>query len=322
METMNQSREPGQEESNGWKIATAIFGVLFLAAVVFGGVFYSKYNQSTHQANDLGSQLENTRTQLQGELATLNTQYSGQIAINDTLTSDLKTKVAEVEDLKVRIAKAKKELGSSLANNKEIKNRLTQMEELKTALEKDIVSLKEENQTLAKGNADLNSELIQTKDQVNTLNTQVMSLTSANDKLTSRLKIVAPAGFRADNFTVTSETKNNKITAKGKKIDEITVKFDLDNVPEEYQGNREIYLVLTQFNGNPVATVPGKDVNLQFGEQPVKVHAADLEKVNLKDRQSMTMSFEPTDNMTPGTYNLMVYSDNGYLGSTGFLVSK
>jgi hypothetical protein len=149
-----------------------------------------------------------------------------------------------------------------------------------------------------------------------------MSLTSANTKLTNRLKILAPAGFRADNFTVTSADKKDRLTTKGKKIEEITVKFDLNNIPEEYQGNRSIYLVLTQFNGNPVTVVPGKDVNLTFGEEAVNVHAADLENIDLKDRQSMTMSFEPTDNMTPGTYNLMVYSDNGYLGSTGFMVSK
>ena len=322
MENMNKPYPPVQEESNGWKVATAIFGVLFLAAVVFGGVFYSKYNHSVNHATDLSSELESTRTSLQGELATLNTQYTGQIAMNDTLSADLKTKVAEVEDLKVKIAKAKSQLKSSLANNEQIKTRLAQMEELKVALEKDIENLKAENSNLAKGNADLNSELAQTKDQVNTLNTQVMSLTSANDKLTSRLRTIAPAGFRADNFTVTSETKSNKITTKGKKIDEITVSFDLNNIPEEYQGNREIYLVLTEFNGNPVAEVPGKDVNLKVGDNSVKVHAADLEKVTLKERQNVKMSFAPTDDLDPGTYNLMVYSDSGYLGSTGFMVSK
>jgi len=322
MENMNKPYPPVQEESNGWKVATAIFGVLFLAAVVFGGVFYSKYNHSVNHATDLSTELENTRTSLQGELATLNTQYTGQIAMNDTLSADLKTKVAEVEDLKVKIAKAKSQLKTSQANNEQIKTRLAQMEELKVALEKDIENLKAENSSLAKGNADLNMELAQTKDQVNTLNTQVMSLTSANEKLTSRLKTIAPAGFRADNFTVTSETKSNKITTKGKKIDEITVSFDLNNIPEEYQGNREIYLVLTEFNGNPVAEVPGKDVNLKVGDNSVKVHAADLEKVTLKERQNVKMSFAPTDDLDPGTYNLMVYSDSGYLGSTGFMVSK
>lgn len=322
MENMNQPYEPVHEESNGWKIATAVFGILFLAAVVFGGVFYSKYNKSTHRATDLGTELENTRTKLQGELTTLNTQYNDQIAANDTLSSDLKIKIAEVEDLKIRIDKARKELKGSQANAKEIKARLDNMEQLKIALEKDIMTLKDQNATLVSSNQSLNTELVATKEQVSTLNNQVMSLTAANEKLTGRLKTVAPAGFRADNFTVTAENKRDKLTTKGRSIDEINVSFDLNNVPEEYQGASEIYLVLTEFNGNPVAEVPGKDVSLKIGDQTVKVHAADLEKVNLKNRQSMTMSFAPTDDLDPGTYNLMVYSDNGYLGSTGFLVSK
>ena len=34
------------------------------------------------------------------------------------------------------------------------------------------------------------------------------------------------------------------------------------------------------------------------------------------------MKFAPEDDLRPGTYNVLVYADNGYLGSTGFLVSK
>jgi predicted RNase H-like nuclease (RuvC/YqgF family) len=323
MNDLNPTSGAGYERpANNWKTASAILGVLFLGALVFGIAFYSKYKTTANKATDLGTQLDQTRTTLEGELASLNTAYGTQIALNDTLSADLQEKIAEVEDLKVRIAKARKDLKSSQAKTEEIKGRLAQMEELKIALERDIVSLKEENQVLASSNQQLNTELVATKDEVSTLNNQVMSLTQANEKLTSRLKILAPAGFRADNFTVTSATKRDKITSKGKKIDEITVTFDLNNIPEEFQGNREIYLVLTEFNGNPVAVVPGKDVNLKFGNEPVSVRAADLEKVSLKARQSMTMSFEPTDDMTPGTYNLMVYADNGYLGSTGFMVSK
>ncbi|MBK9981877.1 MAG: hypothetical protein IPP15_05545 [Saprospiraceae bacterium] len=315
----NQNQE---NQGLGWKVASIIMGVLLIASIAFGVMFYNRHNESAHKAMDLSTQLDNTRTQLQGELATLNNAYTGEIATNDTLSAELQKKVTEVADLQDRIAKAKKDLRSSLANNKEIQARLAQMEDLKVALEKDIATLRDENVALASSNHDLNTELTSTKDEVVNLNSKVMSLTSANSKLTNRLKVLAPAGFRADNFTVTSADKRDKLTTKGKKIEEITVKFDLNNIPEEYQGNRSIYLVLTQFNGNPVTVVPGKDVNLTFGEEAVNVHAADLENIDLKDRQSMTMSFEPTDNMTPGTYNLMVYSDNGYLGSTGFMVSK
>ncbi len=320
---MTTSNHPSEETNRpNWKLATGILGALFVLAVVFGTVFYSKYKSSSTRAQDLGTQLDNTRVQLEGELASLNTSYTDQIALNDTLSADLQVKIAEVEDLQARIAVARKELKSSRAHSAEIKSRLAQMEELKVALEQDIVSLREENQSLVAGNLDLNTELASYKDEVNTLSKQVLSLTTANEKLTSRLRTVAPAGFRADNFTVTSATRKDKLTTKGKKIDAITVTFDLNNIPEEYHGNRELYLVLTEFNGNTVQAVPGKEVNLKFGNEPVKVRAADVTQANLKSRQSMTMSFEPTDNLNPGTYNLMVYADNGYLGSTGFMVSK
>ena len=121
---------------------------------------------------------------------------------------------------------------------------------------------------------------------------------------------------------MTSANKRDKLTTNGKRIDEITVTFDLNNIPVEFQGDRDIYLVLSQFNGNPVTSVPGQEVNLKFGNEPIQLHAADIEKTKLRERQSISMSFEPSDNLEPGTYNVLVYADSGYLGSTGFLVSK
>jgi predicted nucleic acid-binding Zn-ribbon protein len=319
---MTQIQNSAENTNNSWKTTSIVLGLLLLGAIIFGVTFYSKYKATDHKATDLGTQLDSTRTELQGQLAELNLNYTDQIALNDTLSVELQEKVAQVNDLQVRIEKARKALKNSEANNAQIKARLAQMEELKVALERDILGLKEENASLTASNQELNTELTTTKDEVNTLNSKVMSLTQANEKLTGRLKTVAPAGFRADNFTVTSATKKDKLTTKGKKIDEITVTFDLNNIPEEYQGNRELYLVLTEFNGNPVASVPGKEVNLKFGSEPVHLRAADIEKTSLKARQSMSMSFEPTDVLIPGTYNVMVYADSGYLGSTGFLVSK
>ena len=322
MTDINNQIENSNDRVVGWKVASIILGVLLIGAIAFGAMYYNRHNQASMKATDLSVQLDNTRTQLEGELTTLNTSYDDQIRINDTLSVELQTKVKEVEDLQGRIAEAKKELKSSYANNKQIKARLDQMEALKTALEADIVTLRDANVSLTASNQQLNAELTTSKEEITNLNTKVMSLTTANDKLTGRLRTLAPAGFRADNFTVVSSDRKDNPTTKGKRIDEITVTFDLNNIPEEYQGSRELYLVLTEFNGNPVAVVPGKEVNLTFGDQAVNVRAADLEKVNLTNRQSVTMSFEPTDDLIPGTYNLMVYADNGYLGSTGFKVSK
>lgn len=322
MTDINNQIENPNDRVVGWKVASIILGVLLIGAIAFGAMYYNRHNDASMRATDLSTQLDNTRTQLEGELATLNSSFDDQIKINDTLSVDLQEKVKEVEDLQGRIAEAKKELKSSQANASQIRKRLEQMEQLKVALEADIVSLRDANVTLTTSNQVLNAELTASKEEIGNLNTKVMSLTTANEKLTGRLRTLAPAGFRADNFTVVSEDRKDNPTTKGKRIDEITVNFDLNNIPEEFQGNREIYLVLTEFNGNPVSVVPGKDVNLTFGTEAVNVRAADIEKVNLSNRQSVTMSFEPTDDLVPGTYNLMVYADNGYLGSTGFRVSK
>src|SRR5688572_27092537 len=111
----------------GWKVASIILGVLLIGAIAFGAMYYNRHNDASMRATDLSTQLDNTRTQLEGELATLNSSFNDQIRLNDTLSVDLQEKVAEVEDLQNRIAEAKKELKSSQANAKQIRARLEQM---------------------------------------------------------------------------------------------------------------------------------------------------------------------------------------------------
>src|SRR5687768_2821293 len=240
MTDINNQIENSNDRVVGWKVASIILGVLLIGAIAFGAMYYNRHNDASTRATDLSVQLDNTRTQLEGELTTLNTSYDDQIKINDTLSVELQTKVKEVEDLQVRIADVKKELSTSTANNKQIRSRLNQMEALKVALEADIVSLRDANVSLTASNQQLNAELTTSKEEIGNLNTKVMSLTTANDKLTGRLRTLAPAGFRADNFTVVSSDRKDNPTTKGKRIDEITVTFDLNNIPEEYQGSREL----------------------------------------------------------------------------------
>ena len=58
-EMQNQS---DYNNGNSWKTASIILGVLFLGAVIFGGMFYSKYKATENKATDLGTQLDSTRT--------------------------------------------------------------------------------------------------------------------------------------------------------------------------------------------------------------------------------------------------------------------
>src|SRR5688572_33152076 len=166
MTDINNQIENANERVVGWKVASIILGVLLIGSIAFGAMYYNRNSEASMKATDLSTQLDNTRTQLEGELATLNTSYDDQIRMNDTLSVEIQSKVKEVEDLQGRIAAAKKELKSSQANAKQIKARLKQMEELKAALEADIVSLRDANVSLTASNQQLNVELTTSKEMI------------------------------------------------------------------------------------------------------------------------------------------------------------
>lgn len=319
---MATSFDVNNKSGNTWKITSAVLGILLVGALVLIAILYARYKDSSGHATDLGTTLDETKARLEGELTSLNDAYRQQISENDTLSADLQQKIDEVEHLKVRIAKARKELTASQANAEAVKARLAQLEELKTALEADILGLRDENENLSASNQALQEDLGSAKAEINSLTHQAIALTQANEKLTSRLRSLAPAGFRADNFTITSANRKDKATTKARQIEEVKVSFDLNNIPQEYQGARQLYLVITEFNGNPVKAIPTRDVRVRNGEQTANLLAADIQAVALRPRQTITMRFEPNDDLAPGLYNVMVYADNGYLGSTGFQVSR
>ena len=93
--------------------------------------------------------------------------------------------------------------------------------------------------------------------------------------------------------------------------------FDLNDVPDELQENEELYLVVTQFDGRPLENIPTKPVKI-LAKEVMTVNAADIEKLKLKERQNIEMSFDADKELEAGTYNLLVYADHGFLGATSF----
>lgn len=305
-------------QSKGSNTTVWILSTLLAIAVITTVYFGIQSSNLSDQSDDLATQLDQTRTDLEGQLGELETSYNDQVAENDTLSAEIQTKVQEVEELQGKIANMRSQLASSKANAKEIKAKLAQLEALKTDLETEITGLTDQNEQLATANFALNEELITTKGEVNKLNAQVAELTSSNEAMNQRLTTLAPAGYRADNFRIAIQKRNDKLTSKARKADEVIVSFNLDNVPADRHGDDEIYLAVTTIAGNPVAQIPTKQVNISTKSAPIKIDAADAKKVSLESNQRLDMSFKMEDDLDAGEYNLVVYSNKGYLGSTGF----
>jgi len=211
----------------------------------------------------------------------------------------------------------RKKLETSQEEKEQITARLSQLAELKSALEQDIVNLQENNDELKAANEKLASDLQLSNDEIASLNQELQEISLANAELTQRLFKVAPAGFVAENFAVTARKKNTKLTAKARQAETINIAFDLNDVPEEYHLEEEIYLVVTKYNGNPLDELSAKEFTVKSAE-PIDVHAVDVAQTTLTERQSLEMSFVADRDLESGMYNVMVYADHGFLGATSF----
>ena len=305
---------------NTVKIVLGALLALAIAAAGYFGFSSNRFQSETVKLQGQLSDLNDTQAKLEGELQELEGEYQGQLTENDNLQVQIEEKVKEVEGLKKRIAQLKSQLANSKSNSQEIKDRLAKLEALKTTLETDIEGLKAQNSELMATNSTLNTDLELSKEEIERLNLEVATLNDKNAALNERLFTLAPAGYRADNFTIVAEKRNNKLTNKAKQVDEFKIKFSLNDVPEDKYGDSELYIAITDIRGETVSVIPAKDVVVRGRSQNLNVQAADVKKVNLKESQSVGMSFKPTDNMKGGEYNLLVYSADGYLGSTGFVL--
>jgi len=297
-----------------------ILGVLLLGSVITAGVFISKNKKLQTEGNNLNlslEQLDAKKAQLEEEVVVLDSSYQLQISENDSLAVALEERVTEIDQLEGRLWSMRKKLETSQEEKDQITARLSQLAELKIALEEDIVTLQENNAELRAENEQLASDLQISSDEIASLNEELQEMSLANSQLTDRLFKVAPAGFVAKNFAVTARKKNEKLTAKARQAETINIAFDLNDVPEEYHQEEELYLVVTKFNGNPLDEISAKEFTVKSAE-PIDVNAVDVAQTTLSERQSVEMSFAADRDLESGMYNVMVYADHGFLGATTF----
>lgn len=302
------------------KITVWILAALLIGTIIVAFSFWAKSNKYENETADLVSDLsemDSTKVVLENTLTDLEGSYQDKIDENEVLSQTLQTRIQEVEELKVRISKVRSQLAKSQEVNEHINARLAQLEELKDSLENDIVTLQGQNEELRAANNEIATELTLSREEINALNQDVQKLDQKNRQLVDRLFQLAPAGFVANNFKVTAVRKNEKITARAGRASEIKVAFDLKNVPQQYQTDEELYLVITNFDGTPVDDVAVKNVKVK-SDTPIDISAVDIEQVKLTDLQSIEMSFAPGKKFESGLYNALVYADHGFLGATSF----
>lgn len=313
-----------RENENRSRIIT---GVLIALALLFGIGSCYFWNQNRQlgtknaalqtEVDDL-NQLKNS---LQTDIDSLQSAYATAVTENEGLKGSLEEAEKKIAERESQLRRLRRSYNTAQASADESASLRAQLEGLinaKSALEADITNLRTENQRLQEENAALASQVEDANQKNTKLSGQVQDLDAKNKAIRDRLDKLAPAGFRASAFRVEVEKRNNKLTSKSRAAKEVNVSFDLINVPEDNQGLHKLYIAATNFQGTPVKTASSNSVTISNATETVTIDALTTKETNLNESQRLKLTFTPDEKLKPGYYNVFVYSDLGYLGSTSF----
>ena len=96
--------------------------------------------------------------------------------------------------------------------------------------------------------------------------------------------------------------------------------FDLEQVPDDYLGEQELYLVIMDERRHQIFKTNKQTVNVSIKGlmQPIKV--GQTKAVILEKKQRVHFDFEVEHKLKEGYYLIYVYVKSGLLGETSFRV--
>ena len=216
---------------------TVILAILLLVAG-WWGLSQQKTNQQLEihnktLTNEI-SDLEELKVELQNEVDSLEIALESLSLENDSLSNSLLENKSRVSRRNKTISNLKKSNKSSTTEINNLKAEILSLLEEKAQLQSTIVGLQMENDSLRTRTGLLEANLGVAKEEN-------AALSNLNRTMQGDIEQLTLANFKASAFQVDLERRNAKVTAKGKRIKQILVSFDLTNVPPEYQGVRPVY---------------------------------------------------------------------------------
>lgn len=296
-------------------IVCAILFLALIGAGIWGNNLKGEKQDLLSQKEKLELTIGDLNTLKEGletEVDSLQMAYMSLAEENETLHGSL----ADVQKKLARSRATVKSVKSANANNEaEVASLQAQIQALmtaKTELEGSISALQMENDSLRQRAGILEADL-------GTAREENAALTSLNNSIQEEVERLTLANFKASAFQIELEKKRgNKATAKSRKAKRVKVSFDLTNVPEEYQGVRPLYLVISDDKATPIKLENPIKAQIKVNGQPTDIIAAESKEVNITADQRLTFTHELADKLSTGYYRVALYTDIGLLGANSF----
>ncbi len=295
-----------------------IIALLLLLSAVMGYFFWQKsrtYVQETAKMELEKQQLELTKAQVEHALDSLSNSYADLRTENETLRGTITSTAALIQEKDAVIRNIKSSTAGDLQH---LRDQVSTLEKTRIEYETIISTLKGENDALKAENQRLSGENATLKGSNSALNDQVAVLAK---QLEEQIRKTQSATFKASSFRVTPVRRNDRLTAKAKRVRAIDVSFDLADVPANYQGTQKVYLVITDEKGVPIMSEGPTKATVHAPAGAVDITAQQMKTVVLESMQRLSFNFKFDDRLKSGSYVVAIYCDQGLLGASSFRLS-
>lgn len=293
-------------------ILAVILGLLLLISLYFN--FSQKgqteiLQQENVETNDALDVMTSLRDDLASQVDSLSQEYQLLANENEGLEGDLSKLKTQLNQAQTALARAKR---SSAAELNDLRAQIQELIAVRAGLENSIRSLQMENDSLRQRTGVLETDLAVSTEQ----NQQLSRL---NESIQQEVKRLTLANFKATAFQVdVQQGSGERVTARSRRARSISVSFDLTNVPNEYQGVRPIYLVISDDKGTPVPTDNPVRATVRVNGQVTEIIAVEAKDINITDSQRLSFKHELAERLRGGFYRVSVFTDIGILGASSF----
>ncbi len=264
----------------------------------------NRTSQARQQAVMVDSLLQ-VKSGLESNLDQLERSFSNLSADNNWLSEQLATATNIIAE-KDSVIQAVK--GQQVRNEAALRAQVQRLQTVKDRYEAVIAVLNQQN-------ADLTAENGRLHGATDLLSAQVSEL---GQQLEAHIRRNLLAQYKATAFRVELTRRNDKLTVRARRTRELNIIFELNSVPPNYQGNQQLYLVITDDQGRPIASKNPVQTTLRTNKGPLAIVAQATQMQNVMESQQIVLAYALEDRLKRGTYIVSVYSEKGLLGVASF----
>jgi hypothetical protein len=304
---------PAPQRNN---IRGLLTGALVVALLgTWGYIIWDKNNikETIQQKETIIASTSSQRDELQKELEDATMRYDMLKTSNSKKDSAISSKDKEIDEKKARIQALLSKVNATQAELAEAKT-------LIASLNGDIEGYKAQVEILQGQKIQLAQEkVVVTKER-----DKIKKDLDSSVKVIKEKEDVIDIGstLHASNFNIIGLNEKSggkeKETSNAKKVDKLRITFDLDENLITQSGNKELYVVITAPDGNPISVTElgsGKFIT-RDGEEKVFTQRIEVNYVQNK-RQTVSFDWKQPSNFSTGNYKIEVYN-NGFKVGEGY----